>query len=68
MLSHTTPTRTVNESKWNLLKPWELKPGNFGNVPKNIYIYLRKKRTHSLKNILFHKYIKNLYYVLKTYT
>ena len=42
-VSHTTPTRNVNESKWDLLKRWGLKTFNFGNVPKNIYAYYIRK-------------------------
>ena len=44
-ISRTTPTRNVNESKWNLLKRWGLKTLNYGNVPKNIYIYSIQKKT-----------------------
>ena len=36
---HTTLTRNVSESKWNLSKNWGLKTSNFGNVLKNIYTY-----------------------------
>ena len=55
ILSHTILTRNVKGSKRNLSKPWGLKPGNFVNVPKNIYIYLRKKHLLKKKHIYFDK-------------
>ena len=42
-VSHTTLTRNVKESKWNLLKRWGLKTLNFGNVLKIIVIYYPRK-------------------------
>ena len=59
MLSHTILTRNVNESKRNLLKPWVLKPGSFGNAQNNTYTYLKNTHTNVVLKSIKNKYVYN---------
>ena len=66
IISRTTPTRNVKGSKWNLLKRWELKTLNFGNVLKNIYIYsIKNNKVYISEQYKFYNF--NMYLIKTIY-